>query len=136
MYTIVAQLDEIPEGSLLGVEAEGQEIVLANVDGNIYALQGRCGHMNAPLADGKLVGSTLICDLHFAQFDVTTGEKIKDPVLGGGPEMQEFMGLMDQLSDQAKAGLGRTMELQQKVKTYNLKVFPVQVDGNDVQVDI
>ncbi len=40
MFTTVAQLDDVPEGSLFGLESEdGQEIVLANVEGTIYALQ-------------------------------------------------------------------------------------------------
>ena len=33
MFTTVAQLDDVPEGSLFGLESEdGQEIVLANVE--------------------------------------------------------------------------------------------------------
>ncbi len=73
--------------------------------------------------------------MHFAQFDVVTGKKIKDAV-EGGPEMQELAGLMDQLSESARIALGRTVELSQKIKTYNLKIFPVQINGNDVQIDL
>ena len=50
--------------------------------------------------------------------------------------MQELAGLMDQLSESARIALGRTVELSQKIKTYNLKIFPVQIDGNDVQIDL
>ena len=38
-FVRVASTDEIPPGELKSVELEGEEIVLANVDGRIYAIQ-------------------------------------------------------------------------------------------------
>ena len=39
-----------------------------------------CGHRNAPLSRGKLDGYLIECPLHFAQFDVRTGELVNGPV--------------------------------------------------------
>lgn len=48
-------------------------VVLANVDGTLYALSDRCSHEEYPLSDGDLEGSILVCPFHGARFDVTSG---------------------------------------------------------------
>ena len=40
----VADLNECPAGQLKGVMVNGQAIVLANVDGRVYALEDQCSH--------------------------------------------------------------------------------------------
>jgi nitrite reductase/ring-hydroxylating ferredoxin subunit len=53
---------------------------LANVEGIFYALCDVCGHRQAPLSRGRLLGYLIECPLHFAQFDVRTGELVNGPV--------------------------------------------------------
>ena len=48
-------------------------LVLANVDGQFYALRDRCSHADFPLSDGLLEGTRLECIHHGAKFDVCTG---------------------------------------------------------------
>jgi nitrite reductase/ring-hydroxylating ferredoxin subunit len=62
------------------VELKGRELVICNCGGSFYAIDRRCGHMNAPLEMGTLDGSILTCAMHCAQFDVTTGEALSGPV--------------------------------------------------------
>jgi 3-phenylpropionate/trans-cinnamate dioxygenase ferredoxin subunit len=62
------------------VAVDRERVVLANVDGVFYALRDVCGHKNAPLSRGTLVGHLIECPLHFAQFDVRTGELVNGPV--------------------------------------------------------
>ena len=62
------------------VAVDRERVVLANVNGAFYALRDVCGHKNAPLSRGKLVGHLIECPLHFAQFDVRTGELVNGPV--------------------------------------------------------
>lgn len=59
-------LDEasLPEGGMSPVYPKGINILLARVNGEVYAL------------DGKI----LICAMHNAQFDVITGEALSSPV--------------------------------------------------------
>jgi len=59
------------------VELKGIYILIANVDGQFYALDDRCGHMNALLSMGTLNGKIVTCPFHYAQFDVTTGQKVR-----------------------------------------------------------
>lgn len=72
--------DELAPGGMRAVELDGNEIVVCNCSGTFYALQRRCGHMNAPLDMGTLDGTYLTCAMHCAQFDVTTGEALSGPV--------------------------------------------------------
>jgi nitrite reductase/ring-hydroxylating ferredoxin subunit len=62
------------------VELKGRELVICNCGGSFYAIDRRCGHMNAPLEMGTLDGTILTCAMHCAQFDVTTGEALSGPV--------------------------------------------------------
>jgi len=77
----VADLSECPPGSLLEVEVEQELIVLANIDGDLYALQNRCSHQDLPLSDGELDGDRLECLYHGARFDVCTGRAVGLPAI-------------------------------------------------------
>ena len=59
----VAELDRCPPGNLLDVEVGDVRIVLANVAGDIYALEDECSHQEFPLSDGELeVGAAMLKD--------------------------------------------------------------------------
>jgi nitrite reductase/ring-hydroxylating ferredoxin subunit len=73
---------------MIAVAVEGERIVLANVEGTLYALRDMCGHRNAPLSRGKLDGCIVECPLHFAQFDVRTGRLVDGPVSADVPVHQ------------------------------------------------
>jgi nitrite reductase/ring-hydroxylating ferredoxin subunit len=76
----VAKVDELPPGQMKWVAVNGDRRVLANVEGMFYAISDVCGHRNAPLSRGKLQGYVVECPLHFAQFDIRTGELVSGPV--------------------------------------------------------
>ena len=78
-FVPVANAAELPPGEMRWVAVDGERLVLANVEGAFYALSDVCGHRNAPLSRGKLVGHLIECPLHFAQFDVRTGELVNGP---------------------------------------------------------
>ena len=56
-------------------------MVLANVDGDIYALEDRCSHQDYPLSAGELEDDELECPFHGARFDVRTGRAIQLPAI-------------------------------------------------------
>lgn len=70
----VAALSDVPAGTLKGVFANMRLIVLANVDGDVYALEDRCSHQEFPLSDGEVDGSDVVCTYHGARFDACTGK--------------------------------------------------------------
>lgn len=79
----VASVEDFSPGELLGVEANGEHIVLANVDGDVYALEDQCSHQEYPLSDGELQNGTLECIYHGACFDVTNGNATQLPAIKG-----------------------------------------------------
>jgi nitrite reductase/ring-hydroxylating ferredoxin subunit len=76
----VARADELPPGSMKWVAVDGERVVLANVEGSFHALRDVCGHKNAPLSRGRLIGHLVECPLHFARFNMRTGELVDGPV--------------------------------------------------------
>jgi len=79
-FVPVAKAAELAPGQMKWVAVNGERLVLANVEGAYYAISDVCGHRNAPLSRGKLNGYLIECPLHFAQFDVRTGELVNGPV--------------------------------------------------------
>ena len=79
-FAPVAGVDELSPGQMKWVAVNGERRVLANVGGTFYAISDVCGHRNAPLSRGKLLGHLIECPLHFAQFDIRTGELVSGPV--------------------------------------------------------
>jgi nitrite reductase/ring-hydroxylating ferredoxin subunit len=79
-FVAVAKISDLSPGGMKWVAVDGERRVLANVGGVFYALSDVCGHRNAPLSRGKLDGYLIECPLHYAQFDVRTGELVNGPV--------------------------------------------------------
>jgi nitrite reductase/ring-hydroxylating ferredoxin subunit len=80
-FVRVASRDELPPGTLLGVEVEGVPICLANADGVVYAFQDNCSHQDFPLHEGTLEGTELECAWHGARFDIASGRVIALPAV-------------------------------------------------------
>ena len=70
------------EGRMVPVFPLGINVVLARVEGTIYAVSGACAHMACPLFTGKLSGHTITCPCHDWQFDIRTGKFLDAPELG------------------------------------------------------
>jgi len=77
----VASVEDCPPGTLRAVDTTDERIVLANVEGDFYALLDRCSHQDYPLSDGELDGTRLECIYHGAQFDVCTGRALQLPAI-------------------------------------------------------
>jgi nitrite reductase/ring-hydroxylating ferredoxin subunit len=73
-FVTVARVDDIPPGSVESVRAGDEDIALAHVDGDFYATQAKCLHLEGPLGDGVLEGTVLTCPWHGWQYDCRTGE--------------------------------------------------------------
>jgi nitrite reductase/ring-hydroxylating ferredoxin subunit len=71
----VGRVADVPAGRGATVKLKnGAEVALFNVGGNFYAIENFCPHKAYPLADSRLYGNTVECDLHGWRFDVRNGE--------------------------------------------------------------
>ena len=87
-FVVVGKPGDLAPGEMKFVVVDRERVVLANVDGAFYALRDVCGHRNAPLSRGKLIGCLIECPLHFAQFDMRTGKLVDGPVSADVPAYQ------------------------------------------------
>jgi len=97
---------DVPAGGLKFVSAGGKDLVIANLNGNFYAIDNWCTHEQGNLSEGALNKNVLTCPEHGAQFDVTTGKVL------GGPDQ----GPPDSIQPE--------------------KAYKVTIQANDLMVDI
>lgn len=79
----LATTDEIPEGGMIMRIYESKFVMLAKIDGQIYAMDDICTHEDAPLHEGELGAYNnnsymLTCPWHAAHFDVRDGTVVQD----------------------------------------------------------
>jgi nitrite reductase/ring-hydroxylating ferredoxin subunit len=125
---VVSTTDEIPIGKMKHVEVRGEEILIANIEGKYYAISDRCGHANASLSKGILNGKIVTCPLHGAQFDVTTGKKIKDFHLDNPSS--------DTLPENFKRYIEYTLPLVKAIKTHDQNQYDLFVEDNQIKIKI
>ncbi len=77
----VAEVGEIPQGRVKALEAGGQRVVVANIQGDLFAIQDLCTHDDGPLGEGELLGGQIECPRHGARFDVKTGQALTLPAV-------------------------------------------------------
>jgi len=77
----VATVSEIAPGTTKQVVLGGDEVLLCNVAGTIYAIDDVCTHDGGPLEQGRLDGCEIECPRHGARFDVRTGEATAFPAV-------------------------------------------------------
>ena len=78
-FVKVAAVSEIPPGDIRMVEVGAEQVLLCNVEGTIHACDDICTHSYASLSEGDLYGEEIVCPLHGALFNVTTGEVVTPP---------------------------------------------------------
>lgn len=57
----------------MGLTVEETDIAMVMVNGEVFAFQDRCPHMESSLSDGEIDGYEIYCPLHQSGFDVRTG---------------------------------------------------------------
>ncbi|PKM98083.1 MAG: naphthalene 1,2-dioxygenase [Elusimicrobia bacterium HGW-Elusimicrobia-3] len=117
MLTKAAETSELLPGGMKAVTLGGRELVLCNWEGAFYAVERACGHANARLERGALTGWILTCPLHYAQFDIRSGEALSGPA-PKAPDSKH--------PDPADPALA----------TRSLRTYPVKVENGVVYVDL
>ncbi len=75
----MANISEVTVGQMKMVQAENIPILIANVDGNYYAVDALCTHYAGDLSQGKLEGKIVTCPNHDSKFDITSGKVVSGP---------------------------------------------------------
>jgi nitrite reductase/ring-hydroxylating ferredoxin subunit len=121
-YHFAVKLEDLPPSKMLKVSIGQSEILIANVNGKIYAVSERCGHMNGPLSMGKLYGTVVECPLHKARYDLVTGKCVVKPHMGG---LESVL--------LATSGVNEAVN---KIVTLDLKTYRTKVEQGTIEVEI
>ncbi len=70
----VCTLAEVPAGEARAFTVEGYDIAIFNTGDEVYAIENRCPHMGAELAEGEIVAGAVCCHSHGWVIDMQTGE--------------------------------------------------------------
>ena len=92
-----AKVGDVPNFGKKAVQVEGQEILLVNIKGTIYAVENECPHQGSPMGGGIVKEGSISCPRHGYRFS------LKDGSCSDHPE-------------------------------FTLKVFTVQIEGDDILV--
>ena len=72
-HRAVARISELAPGQLLPVAVDGVEMVIYWREAGVGAVQRRCLHQGADLADGMILRGAIVCAQHGWRFDAETG---------------------------------------------------------------
>ncbi|MBN2462083.1 MAG: Rieske 2Fe-2S domain-containing protein [Dehalococcoidia bacterium] len=113
-FVEVAKKDDLANGAMKEVKAQGQDVLLARVADKYYAIDNRCPHFGGNLSRGRLEGTVVTCPLHGSQFDITNGQVVRW-LKGAG----------------VLSAVGKALKSPKSVVTYKVKV-----EGDNVLVEI
>ncbi len=77
----LARASDLWDGEMKEFSDGETRILLARVSGRFHATSATCPHYGAPLAEGALCGTRVVCPWHHAVFSVATGRLEEPPAL-------------------------------------------------------
>lgn len=78
-FVRVAGTADVKPGCGIVAEVQGKSLAVFNVDGTFHVIDNTCVHRGGPLGEGDLEGQIVTCPWHGWQFNVVTGECVKNP---------------------------------------------------------
>lgn len=78
-FAPVGFLADFNDGKPHKVSVQGQDVLVAVVDREVFAVSDTCTHAEVSLSDGELVDCKIECFLHGAAFDLRTGAPTSPP---------------------------------------------------------
>ena len=70
---------DFAERELRGYEIEGQNVLVAKVEGRYKALDDSCNHAGCLLSGGRIEGNMVVCPCHEVGFDLDSGANLTSP---------------------------------------------------------
>lgn len=71
----VADVEDLPPGTSVGIQVENIPLAVFNVEGEFYAMHNRCLHKDGPMNEGIVNEDrcSVHCPWHAIEFDLKTG---------------------------------------------------------------
>lgn len=113
-FVDAAGVDDLADGAMKSVAAEGNDLLLARAGSQYYASDDLCPHMGGQLSHGTLDGTIVTCPRHGSQFDIANGRVLR---------WTDWTGI--------KLALAKVFKSPRPVKTY-----AVQSEGSRILIDL
>lgn len=123
----VCRLDELTPQQPRCFSIAGIDVMVVRDSERLFAVQNRCGHMNAALHRGEYTDGLIVCPLHGAAFRVETGEVEWPAILP--PPMSDY-------SRSESLRIRTFGSLIEEIATLPIKAYPVSVEGDDVLITL
>ena len=134
-FEAVADVTDLPPGTLRRVSSGELEILLAYTPDGIVATDDRCPHMSAPLSIGDLDDCVVACPLHEGRFDLRTGETVQMPTTGGLDADGTYHPTWSPAGRDPKIDPpGKKAEARRLTRVRRLRYYPVRVVAGKIEV--
>jgi 3-phenylpropionate/trans-cinnamate dioxygenase ferredoxin component len=80
-FIAVAKLTDIQPGEIKSFAVNGEQVLIANWQGTLFATQDICTHDNGTLSDGTLFDGEIECPRHGGRFNPQTGAATQMPAM-------------------------------------------------------
>ncbi|MFC1962149.1 Rieske (2Fe-2S) protein [Chloroflexota bacterium] len=114
IFNDVGKLKDFKNGKKKKITVQGHEILIAMVEGKLYAVDNLCTHLEGNLSKGKLKSTIIECPLHGTQFDLQDGKVVR---------WLKGYGSLSRVDEEFK-------------KSRALKTYDVKVDGEIVSIEV
>lgn len=84
-YVHAGKLAEIKPGQRKTIWVSGVKVLVLNVDGQVFAVDEQCTHMQCSLMNGPVHGTIIECPCHYTKFDLRDGKVLQGPANGDLP---------------------------------------------------
>lgn len=81
MFSPTISIEQLTPGNKTAFTINDINLMIANVNGTIYATQKNCTHADEDLTEGHLEGSIIECPVHGAMFDIIDGRTLSLPAV-------------------------------------------------------
>ena len=88
MKVEVTALDSLPQEKGVRVTVGDRTIAMFRIGDQVYAIDDRCSHAEASLAEGEIFDCAVECPRHGSEFDLKTGEPQSLPATSSVPVYQ------------------------------------------------
>jgi nitrite reductase/ring-hydroxylating ferredoxin subunit/uncharacterized membrane protein len=84
-FVAVLAESDLPDDKPTRAVYQGVPILLVRRGDRLFAMAETCSHFSGPLAEGKLVGDSIVCPLHNSRFFLEDGRVLDGPAVHAQP---------------------------------------------------
>jgi 3-phenylpropionate/trans-cinnamate dioxygenase ferredoxin component len=133
----LARISELPPGTMRRVTVGELDILLANTERGVFAVDDRCPHMSAPLSIGELDGCVVACPLHEGRFDLCSGDVVQMPTTGGLDAEGNYHPTWSPAGKEPKVDPpGKKAEARRFTRVRRLRYYPLRIVEGRIEIDV